>query len=101
MGLAKLKYLEVDEVASIARAILAKELGSFGFRDVEVEEAEDFEGEQIFRMNALVKKQVSPAKLIYALDAINRAVRARGDTRFVHLSTQFRPAENPRGDEED
>jgi hypothetical protein len=101
MALAKLKFLESEEVAEIARVTLAKELGGFGFRDVEIEEVEDFEGDQIFRVNALVEKQVSPKKLISALDAINRTLRSRGEFRFVNLSTQFRPADKPRDDQED
>jgi regulator of RNase E activity RraB len=101
MALAKLKYLDSVEVATIATPILARVLIQFGFRDVQVEEVEDFDGEYIFRLKALVGQQV-PAKLVIeAADAINSALRVRGELRFVNLSTQFRQPDESDDDEEE
>lgn len=90
MALAKLKYLDADEVAQIATPILVREFNQYAFRDVEAEEIEDFDGDNIFRLNALVGQKVPAERVIKAMTAINAALRAMGELRFVNLSTQFR-----------
>lgn len=101
MALAKLKYLTADEVADIATPILARELGDYAFREVQADEIEDFDGEYIFRLNALVARQVPAKRVIAAMTAINVALRAQGELRFVNLSTQFRQPDEAEDDEEE
>jgi regulator of RNase E activity RraB len=101
MALAKLKYLDAVEVAEIATPILAREFETYGFREVQVEEIEDFDGEYIFRLNALVAQKVPAKQVIKAATAINVALRAQGELRFVNLSTQFRQPDETEDDEEE
>jgi hypothetical protein len=101
MALARLKYLDAAEVAEIAKPILARELGDYAFREVQAEEIEDFDGDYIFRLNALVGRQVPAKRVIEAMSAINSALRAQGELRFVNLSTQFRQPDEAEDDEEE
>lgn len=101
MALAKLKYLNADEVADIALPILDRLFLQYGFYELKVEEQEDFDGDYIFRAEAMVKKMVPPKAVIEAADAIVGALRAQGELRFVNLSTQFRQPEETDDDEEE
>ena len=101
MALAKLKYLTADEVADIATPILARQLGEYAFREVQAEEIEDFDGDYIFRLNALVGQQVPAKRVIEAMTAIITALRDQGELRFVNLSTQFRQPDEAEDDEEE
>ena len=100
MALAKLKYLDAAEVAEIATPILMREFGQFAFREVQAEEIEDFDGEHLFRLNALVGQKVPAKRVIEAMTAINTALRAQGELRFVNLSTQFRLPDESNDDDE-
>ena len=101
MALAKLKYLDAAEVAELAAPILAREFDDFTFREVQAEEVEDFDGEHIFRLNALVGQKVPAERVIKAMTAINTALRAKGELRFVNLSTQFRQTDESEDDDEE
>ena len=101
MALAKLKYLDAAEVAEIATPILAREFAQFDFLEVESEEIEDFDGEYIFRLKALVEQKVPTERVIKAMTAINTALRAQGELRFVNLSTQFGQSDEDEEDEEE
>jgi hypothetical protein len=86
------ELLTPAEVAGIAEPILKESLAKFGFQRVAVKEEEDFDGKYVFRMTAYVQAKVPANTLIDALDAIHRALRKKGEERFVYLSTE-RPGE--------
>ena len=101
MALPRYKFLDVAEVAIIANAILGEEFRTYGFRHLDVDEVEDFDGEFIFKMTAKVDAKVPASVLINAIAKINGALRAQGDVRFVNLSTQIGEIEEIISDEED
>jgi hypothetical protein len=101
MALAKLTYLDTNEVSSIAEPILAVKLKSYGFSKLNVEELRDFDGEYIFRLHANVERQVPAIEVIEASDAINRMLRSQGELRFVNLSTEFRQSDAEEDGDED
>jgi hypothetical protein len=86
------ELMTAKAVHDIALPILEKTLAPFGFQHVTVNEEEDFDGDHIFRMTAHVQTKVPANKLIDTLEAIHRALRSKGEERFVYLSTE-RPGE--------
>ncbi|WP_207350346.1 hypothetical protein [Jiella sonneratiae] len=89
--MASLKYavLADEEVKALLTSALADVLGEFGFKGATFDEEIDFDGEPIFRVVATVERRVPAASLMDAIAATNRALRRRGDDRFVILSTDW------------
>jgi hypothetical protein len=87
------ELLTPAEVEDIAEPILKQSLARFGFQRLAVKDEEDFDGKYVFRMTAYVQAKVPANTLIDVLDAIHRALREKGEERFVYLSTE-RPGED-------
>ncbi|MCE7030255.1 hypothetical protein [Jiella avicenniae] len=81
--------LSDDEVEALLTSVLADVLAEFDFKGATFQEELDFDGEPIFRVVATVEQRVPAARLMDAISATNRALRQRGDDRFVILSTAW------------
>jgi hypothetical protein len=87
MGMAKLKFLSENEVHQMVEPILKNGLAPFGYQHVNVEEAEDFDGKYVFRLDAKVDTRVPADVLIGLMGKIHSQLRAVGESRFAILST--------------
>ena len=87
------------QVHDSALPIVRERLGDFGFQNIVVTEEEDFDGAYVFRMVAHVGQEVPARVLSDAINEIHRALRKRGEQRFVYLSTS-RPDDTTEPDED-
>lgn len=81
--------MTAEEVRSAALPSLRKHLGAFDLGEVAVREVEDFDGAYVFRMTVEVREKVPTESLIDVVAEIHDLLRARGEYRFVYLSTNY------------
>ncbi len=74
------------QVKQIALPILQRELGAVGLSGAQIIFEQDFDGEQIIRIQANLNTPTSRSdKVLASMDAIRAALMEQGDDRFVFV----------------
>lgn len=77
-----------DEIKKVVTKVLRREFKGLGLENVTVKSEEDFDGASIIDVNARLKSGLAPVeRLTNALNEVRSELIARGEERFVFLST--------------
>ncbi|MEF2073894.1 hypothetical protein [Consotaella aegiceratis] len=101
MAIVETLRMSEDDVQRIARELLSHRFADYDFQSVSVSAEEDFDGEPILRLAVDVRGHVPAKAVIDAIDAIRETLLARGESRFVFLSTKTSEIDDTDEDELD
>jgi hypothetical protein len=76
------------EIAKIADKVLRREFKGLGLERLDIRSEDDFDGESIIRIDARLRSGRAPVeRLTHALDELRSELIAKGEHRFVFLSS--------------
>ena len=79
-----------EEIRKLVAPLLRKSFNKAGFRSVEVQSEEDFDGNPIIRVTAnFTGEGVAAEQLVDAQHAIRTALLEKGEDRFVFLDSTY------------
>jgi hypothetical protein len=79
--------------------LLQERFKDHAFQSIEVSEDETYDGAPVIRIAANVGDKVAAEEIYDALESLHSKLRARGDHRFVFLSTKIPSTDDVLGPE--